>query len=248
MIDGRIDELVERIRGGHRMVALTGAGVSTESGIPDFRSAGGLWENTDPMRVASIQGFLDDPEGFYRFWREKFAALTHAEPNVAHRVLATLEGRHKLASVITQNIDGLHRKAGSQRVHEVHGSFQRARCLRCGTNYPISEVFEQSRRWEVPHCDMCGGLIKPDVVLFGEMLPDAFQLATRDVSQADTLLVLGSSLEVHPVAGLVPQAKASGASVVLVNRDEGPYDQLADLVVQGELGELMRAVESRLDH
>lgn len=246
MIDGRLDELAERLLEARRAVALTGAGVSTESGIPDFRSGSGLWQDVDPMSVASIRGFLEDPKGFYRFWREKFANLTTAEPNVTHRVLADLEGQGSLASVVTQNIDGLHRKAGQERVHEVHGSFQQARCLRCGASYPMSEVFEQVRRWEVPHCDACGGLLKPDVVLFGEALPPAFEEAARDVDQADALIVLGSSLEVYPVADLVPRARARGGRIILVNRDPGPYDAVADLVVHAELGHVMDELSTRL--
>jgi NAD-dependent deacetylase len=238
--------LVERLSSARRAVALTGAGVSTESGIPDFRSAGGLWEDHDPMRVASIQGFLQDPEGFYRFWTDKFAALVDAAPNVTHRVLVQMERSGRLTSVITQNIDGLHGRAGSRRVHEVHGTFERARCLGCGAVAPMAEVFAEARRSGVPLCRSCGGLLKPDVVLFGEMLPPAFEEGASDVSQADLLIVLGSSLEVYPVADLVPSAKAMGATVVLVNRDPGPYDQLADLAVHGELGEVMGAVAEAL--
>lgn len=238
--------LVEHLTGARRAVALTGAGVSTESGIPDFRSDGGLWEAHDPMRVASIEGFLRDPAGFYRFWADKFSALVEATPNVTHQVLADLEGRGHVASVVTQNIDGLHGRAGSQRVHEVHGTFQRARCLDCRAVYPMAEVFEEARRAGVPTCEACGGMLKPDVVLFGEMLPPAFQEGAADVAQADVLVVLGSSLEVYPVADLVPSAKAHGALVVLVNRDPGPYDHLADLAIHGELGRVMDDVAKRL--
>ncbi|MFW6067408.1 MAG: NAD-dependent protein deacylase [Myxococcota bacterium] len=246
MIDGRIDELVRRLTEARRAVALTGAGVSTESGIPDFRSSGGLWQGVDPMQVASIRGFLQDPKGFYRFWMDKFARLVTAQPNVTHHLLAGLERGGHLLSVVTQNIDGLHRKAGSERVHEVHGTFQRARCLQCATSYPLAEVFDRARRWEVPRCDVCGGLLKPDVVLFGEMLPPAFREGEGDVAQADVLVVLGSSLEVYPVADLVPQAKRAGARIVLVNRQPGPYDAIADLVIHGELGPVMEEVRSRL--
>ncbi|MFW6031660.1 MAG: SIR2 family NAD-dependent protein deacylase, partial [Myxococcota bacterium] len=165
---------------------------------------------------------------------------------VTHRVLADLERRGRLASVVTQNIDGLHRKAGQERVHEVHGSFQKARCLRCGASYPMTDVFDQVSRWEVPHCDACGGLLKPDVVLFGEALPPAFEEGAHDVDRADALIVLGSSLEVYPVADLVPRAKARGARVILVNRDPGPYDAVADLVVHEELGRVMDELSDRL--
>jgi NAD-dependent deacetylase len=244
--DAQLEALVDMLLGAQRAVALTGAGVSTESGIPDFRSAGGLWGQHDPMRVASIQGFLQDPQGFYRFWSDNLRGLVHAAPNVAHRVLVDLEAKQRLVSVITQNIDGLHSTAGSTRVHEVHGTFRRARCLRCATSYPIEDVFDEVRRGRVPQCDHCGGMVKPDVVLFGERLPPAFEEGAQDVAGADLLLVLGSSLEVYPVADLVPAAKASGARVVLVNREPGPFDHLGDLVVHGELGQVMGAVAKRL--
>ncbi len=251
--EAQIDEKVERLAAwlerARYAVALTGAGVSTESGIPDFRSPGsGLWARYDPTEVASLEGFLNNPKRFYEFWRERFAKLRDAEPNVTHRLLAALEAQGTLQAVITQNIDGLHRKAGSRRVWEVHGSYTRGVCVGCREAYPIEEVF---RRVEgggegVPRCDRCGGLLKPDVVLFGELLPPAFQEAELEIARCDLLLVLGSSLEVYPVAGLVPQAKRGGARVAIVNRDPTEFDAVADLVIHAELGPTMRKLAERL--
>lgn len=227
------------------VVGLTGAGVSTESGIPDFRSGGGLWAEADPEKVASIGGFLADPEGFYRFWGRKHPVFTDAQPNVAHRVLAELEARGLLHALITQNIDGLHFKAGSEKVLEVHGSLRTASCIACRRPEPIESVFEEATR-RAPTCMTCGGLVKPDVVLFGEMLPPAFEAGQKEVDRADLLLVFGSSLEVFPVADLVPRAKQVGSKIVLVNREPGAFAGIADLIVLGELGEAMHRLGREL--
>ncbi len=243
-----IEALAARLRGAERAVALTGAGVSTDSGIPDFRSASsGLWRHHDPMRVASVEGFRREPRAFYDFWGERFARLGEARPNVTHRVLAALERAGRLRAVITQNIDGLHTIAGSERVIEVHGSFRNARCIECGARYPTDAITERVARGRLPICDRCGGLVKPDVTLFGEELPPAFADAARLAREADLLLVLGSSLEVHPVAGLVPDASAAGAFVALINREESAYDDVADLVIHAELGPTMEALARALD-
>lgn len=243
---GDLETLARWVQATTNAVALTGAGVSTESGIPDFRGDSGLWQGVDPARVASIDGFLSDPEGFYRFWGDKFSALAEARPNVAHRVLAALEQRGHVKAVVTQNIDGLHQKAGSERVYEVHGTFQRGRCLGCGVPYGLDQMFAQQGSQPVPRCSACGQLLKPDVVLFGEMLPPAFQEGGGEVDGSELLLVLGSSLEVFPVADLVPRAKAAGARVVLLNRDPSAFDRQADLVVHGELGALMEELRRNL--
>jgi len=241
-----LDALERLLSGAKRIVALTGAGVSTESGIPDFRSANnGLWEEHDPMEIASIGGFHRDPRGFYAFWGERFGELREKRPNATHRLLAALEREGALTSVITQNIDGLHHAAGSERVLEVHGSYRRARCLGCRATTPLEDVVRRVASGEAPECS-CGALIKPDVVLFGEMLPPAFALAERYTRECDVMLVLGSSLTVHPVAGLVPLAHSSGAKVGIVNRDPGPYDELAEVTLHAELGASMTELAERL--
>ena len=217
-------------------VALTGAGVSTDSGIPDFRSpTSGLWAQYNPMEVASLGGFRSNPQRFYEFWRQRFARLADAQPNITHRVLAELEARGYLKCVITQNIDDLHRRAGSQRVLEVHGNYMRGLCLGCKRTYTIQEIFEKVERHRVPLCDDCKNLLKPDVVLFGELLTPDFDQALDEIAQSDLLIVLGTSLEVYPVAGLVPHAKSLGARLVIINRNETPFDSIADLVIRSEL-------------
>lgn len=244
----RTDELVRWLRQSERAIALTGAGVSTDSGIPDFRSArSGLWARHDPAKVASIDGFLNDPAGFYEFWGERFGRLADAEPNLAHRVLAQLEARGLVRAIVTQNIDGLHQRAGSVRVLEVHGGWRGARCLECGARYDTLRVIAERRPGEAPTCDLCAGLVKPDVVLFGEPLARDWDEAERLVDRCDLLIVLGSSLEVWPVAGLAPRARAAGARVAVVNRDPTPADPEADLVVHGELAEVAARIARDLD-
>ena len=246
---GDVAELAEWIENARHGIALTGAGVSTESGIPDFRSDAGLWAETDPQLVASIDGFLEDPVRFYRFWRDKFAGLAEAKPNAAHRLLAGLESRGRMHAVITQNIDGLHRRAGSHRVLEIHGTFRKAQCLECAYSEPIESVFARfdAGAHQAPTCVQCGAAkLKPAVVLFGESLPSLFAQAEAEVEQADLLLVMGTALEVHPVAGLVPRAKRSGCRVAIVNRDATALDDEADLVVRGELGQLSKELMNML--
>lgn len=246
-LENRLAQLARWIEQARYALALTGAGVSTESGIPDFRSPqSGLWQMVDPAQVASVSGFLKDPEGFYKFWTARFASLEHARPNITHHLLAELEEAGLLRGVITQNIDGLHRRAGSRRVFEVHGSYRRGICYDCHRVYPIEAIFEQVNLGTIPRCESCEGLLKPDVVLFGELLPEDFTQATQAVAQADLLIALGSSLEVYPVAELAPQAKSHGAHLVIVNREETPYDSIADLVIHAELGPAMRQLRELL--
>lgn len=242
-----LDEIIAHLRGASRAVALTGAGVSTESGIPDFRSDAGLWAEHDPMEVASISGFRKDPVGFYRFWSGKFGALAEASPNVSHNVLARLEQAGRLRSVVTQNIDGLHQRAGSEEVLEVHGTFQTVSCLECGRQESFSELVARFDQQTAPTCPECGGPVKPAVVLFGEMLPPVMQVAEHRVRDADMLIVMGSSLEVYPVAGLVPMAIRSGIPVAILNRDPGPFDRDARWVIHDDLKRSMGAIRSALD-
>ncbi|MDQ3033756.1 MAG: NAD-dependent deacylase [Myxococcota bacterium] len=246
--DDRIAELVRWMRESSRVVALTGAGVSTDSGIPDFRSPkSGLWARVDPMQVASIDGFHADPVAFYAFWRERFGSLAESEPNLTHRVLAQLESRGLLRAIVTQNIDGLHQRAGSVEVLEVHGTWRTARCLQCGAGDDTMRLLAELRPGERPTCAVCAGLVKPDVVLFGEPLARDFEKAERAIDRCDLLLAIGTSMEVWPVAGLAPRAHRAGARVVVINREETAIDDEADLVIHVELSAFAQRVARELD-
>lgn len=230
--------LAELIRGADHVVALTGAGVSVPSGIPDFRSPGtGLWEKVDPMKVAHIDAFTSDPQAFWRFYSQRFQSLSDKEPNRAHEALAELERAEMLEAVITQNIDQLHRRAGSQRVIEVHGTIASSSCLSCGARYPIEEVRGRHAADPegVPRCDL-GHPLKPDVVLFGELLPvQAFAEAERLAASADVMLCVGSSLEVYPVAGLPELTLAAGGKVAIITQGPTPLDRRATVKLDGDV-------------
>ena len=220
-------------------VVLTGAGVSTESGIPDFRSPTGIWADVDPYEVASIRAFRRDPERVWSFYRERIHLLRDAEPNAAHIALAELERRGLVQAVITQNIDTLHSRAGSHEVVEVHGSIRSARCLGCLWTEPADAVLAQLETSDVPLCPQCGEVLKPGVVMFGELLPtDAIDRATQLARGARLLVVVGSSLEVWPVAGLPLEAQA----FAIVNRGPTALDEQALLKVDGAAGETLAAV------
>ena len=235
----KIEQLRSWIAESKRMVFFGGAGVSTESGIPDFRSVDGLYHQKfdyPPETIISHSFFLKNPEYFYRFYREKMLPLGF-EPNVTHRVLARLEQEGHLAAVVTQNIDGLHQKAGSKCVYELHGSVYRNRCQRCGKQYPPEFIRDYKG---VPHCD-CGGLIKPEVVLYEEGLDEAcIDGAIRAISKADILIVGGTSLTVYPAAGLIRYY--GGSRLVLINRDETQYDSYANLIFRDPIGTVLSQV------
>jgi NAD-dependent deacetylase len=235
--------LAELIRERQPCVAFTGAGVSTESGIPDFRSAGGIWDEYDPAEVASIDGFRRDPARVWEFYARRLAVLDEAEPNDAHRALARLEEIGLVRAVVTQNVDGLHQRAGSREVVEVHGSVRGAVCLVCGRRESFERVLELL---PLPRC-ACGAVLKPGVVLFGELLPlDAFERASDLARGAKLLLVVGSSLEVHPAAGLPLETLLGGGSVAIVNRDPTPLDSRAAVRVGGSAGEALRETSALL--
>lgn len=234
--------LASLLRASRACVVLTGAGVSTASGIPDFRGDHGLWARDDAMRVASIAGFHADPRGFYDFWTDKLARLREAVPNDAHRVIARLEARGLVHTLVTQNVDGLHQAAGSRSPLEVHGNFHRARCLTCGARYDTATFLAELGPREAPTCTVCSGLVKPDVVLFGEALDASFEKAQAAVRACDLLIVVGTSLEVAPVSDLVPAAAERGAKVAIVNRDATAYDDDAALVLGGDLVVHLRAL------
>jgi NAD-dependent protein deacetylase/lipoamidase len=216
-------------------LVLTGAGVSTESGIPDFRSATGIWQQFDPYEVASIDAFRRDPERVWEFYNVRLDVLAEARPNAAHRALAELESRGLVEAIVTQNVDRLHAEAGSHDVIEVHGSIGTASCLSCGHR-------EEDVRTllPLPRCAACGAVLKPGVVMFGELLPaEAMDRATTLAREAALLLVVGTSLEVWPVAGLPEETLAHGGKIAIVNREPTPYDDRADLVVRGSAGKAL---------
>jgi len=239
------DRLAELIRSAGSVVALTGAGVSVPSGIPDFRSPGtGLWANVDPMEVAHISVWRREPERFWAFYGQRFAALEGKQPNGAHRALAELEAAGRLDAVITQNIDGLHAAAGSRDVIEVHGSIASASCLGCGARYPLADTRERAEADAdgVPRCE-CTRPLKPDVVLFGEMLDAAAMGRATDLAaRADLLLCVGSSLEVYPVAGLPEVTLEAGGQLAVVTRSSTPFDRFAAVRLDGDVEEELAAV------
>jgi NAD-dependent protein deacetylase/lipoamidase len=241
--------LAELIRSAGPVVALTGAGISVPSGIPDFRSPGtGLWENVDPMAVAHISVWRRDPARFWSFYGQRFALLDGKRPNGAHLALTELERRGLLAGVITQNIDGLHAAAGTADPVEVHGSVRTASCLRCGFRLPLAETRERlaADPEGVPRCD-CGAPLKPDVVLFGEFLPeDAMARAQTLAESAGLMLAIGSSLEVHPVAGLPGETLMRGGRLALVTMGPTPYDDVAEVKLSGDVVTELEAVLAAL--
>jgi len=219
-------------------VALTGAGVSTPSGIPDFRSPGkGLWKKADPFSVASIWGFIEQPQSFYDWLKPLAGLMKTARPNPAHHALAQLEALGKLNAIITQNIDGLHQSAGSQRVLEVHGHLRQATCIRCYHMVDAQPLFDKFiRDGAVPHCEICGGVMKPNAVLFGEMMPVGIMYeADQESKKCDVMLIAGSSLEVAPAADLPLVAKKNGAQLIIVNKSSTPLDGVAAVIIRDDV-------------
>jgi NAD-dependent deacetylase len=236
-------ELAALIRERQPCVVLTGAGISTESGIPDFRSPRGIWAQYDPMEYATIAAFRRDPVKVWEFYARRFDVLATAEPNAGHVALAELERRGLVKAVVTQNIDGLHARAGSQDVVEVHGSIRTASCLDCGERVALEEVVAALRAAPAPPCPRCGAILKPDVVMFGELLPtDAIDRAFGLARAARLLLVVGSSLEVYPVAALPEETVAAGGELAIVNRGPTPYDGLASIKIDGFAGKTLRSL------
>ena len=231
-----VAELAALIRAHQPCVVLTGAGISTESGIPDFRSPTGLWAQFDPLEYGSIESFRADPARVWDFYAPRFEALSRAEPNAGHLALAELERRGLVRAVVTQNIDRLHERAGSREVIEVHGSIRTSSCSACGGRYPLEEVLGLL---PVPACPDDGRVLKPDVVFFGELLPaDAIERAYALVHQAELVLVVGSTLEVYPVAELPLEAPR----FAIVNIGPTALDRRAALRVEGKAGEVLPAL------
>ena len=239
-----VDRLAELVRERRPCVVLTGAGVSTESGIPDFRSAEGIWERYDPAEVANIETLRRDPARVWEFYALRLEALEGAEPNDGHRALAELERQGWVRAVVTQNVDGLHQRAGSREVVEVHGSLREAECISCGVRVPMGDAVASL---PLPPCPECGEILKPGVVMFGEQLPaEAIQGAQALAAETGLLLVVGSSLEVHPVAALPGETLSAGGALAIVNRGSTPLDARAELVIDAPAGETLRGLAAAL--
>jgi NAD-dependent deacetylase len=215
--------------------------------VPDFRSPSGIWARFDPLEYGSIEAFRADPEKVWGFYAPRFSMLTGAEPNDAHRALAELERRGYVRAVVTQNIDLLHERAGSANVVEVHGSIRTSTCPGCGATYPLTEVLGLLDGGGAPVCARCGSIVKPDVVFFGELLPaGAMEQASALAREAKLLLVVGSTLEVHPVAGLPLETLDAGGALAIVNRGPTALDARATLKVEGSAGQILSAAAQRL--
>jgi len=242
-------DTVGRVRGwidsAERIVALTGAGISTDSGIPDFRGPQGVWtKNPSAEKLSTLQHYLADPEVRKTSWQMRVASPAWtAQPNAGHHALVGLERRGKLHALVTQNIDGLHLRAGhsSARVIEVHGTLHEVTCWGCGWRGPMQPVLERVRAGEEdPACDTCGGILKSATISFGQALePEVIERALRVAGEADLLLAIGTSLQVYPVANAVPLAREAGARVVIVNAQPTPYDDIADAVLREPIGQVL---------
>jgi NAD-dependent deacetylase len=236
------------IEASARVVALTGAGISTESGIPDFRGPQGVWtRNPRAEKLSNIHDYMSDPEVRKLAWKSRLDhPAWYAEPNAGHRALADLERRGKLHALVTQNIDGLHQRAGNSRarVIEVHGTMHEVVCMSCGRRGPMPPVLDRVRTGDDdPSCKQCGGILKSATISFGQpLVPDVINRAMRAAQEAELLLAIGTSLQVYPVAGTVPIAKAAGARVVIVNAEPTPFDDLVDAVLRNPIGEILPAL------
>ena len=238
----RIAELINR---AEYTIAFTGAGISTPSGIPDFRSEkSGMWQDNDPMMVASLFGFRQNPAHFFKWVYPLADCILRAEPNAAHRVLANLAESGRLNGIITQNIDMLHTRAGNSCVYELHGHLRTATCIHCFRSYDATPLLEKFLLDEkIPLCEDCNHVIKPDVILFGEQLPyEALRLAKQEARRCDLMIVIGSSLEVAPADELPALAKRNGAKLVIINMEATHVDTLADVVLHDDAAIVLPAV------
>lgn len=244
MFEQEIKKAAHLLQQAEYGVALTGAGISTPSGIPDFRSEGsGLWNEPHAMYIASLTGFRMDPEAFYQWIRPFAVHIMAAQPNPAHRALAHLEQTGKLKSVITQNIDMLHTRAGTQTVYELHGHLREATCIKCFTVYPAEDLIHEfltTPSQKALYCTKCKGVLKPNIILFNEALPArVLEAAERDARRCDVMLIAGSSLEVYPAADLPRRALNHGAKIILVNYEETAYDKYADVTIHGDVADVL---------
>jgi len=236
-----VRDAAELLSTARRGLAFTGAGISAESGIPTFRGDGGLWTKYDPVKVASIDYFMSDPSAYWKVSKDRGRVALAARPNPGHHALAALEAGGHLVAVATQNTDGLHQDSGSRRVIELHGSGRTVQCLDCGNREPRSEVQARLEVEMPPRCGVCGGIfLKPTVVLFGEPMPQAaVQEAFALAREADVMLVVGSSLVVYPAADIPVAAVRSGASLIVINAEPTPLDDLAAVVIRGKSGKVL---------
>jgi NAD-dependent deacetylase len=247
-LEQTIEQAAALIRRAQHLVALTGAGHSTPSGIPDFRSPdSGLWTKDNPMLVASIWAFRLNPKSFYRWIQPMIDHLLAAAPNPAHIALADLEAMGYLKAIITQNIDNLQQRAGSRRVLELHGHLREATCMRCYKQFAVDPALQDMvRQGRIPHCD-CGGVLKPNVILFGEQLPvQVYNQAVKEARRADLILVAGSSLTVTPAADIPFIAVESGAQAIIVNLEPTSLDPQADIVIHGDVADVLPQIVKAL--
>jgi len=245
-----VDQASEMLARARYVVAFTGAGISAASGIPTYRDTeDSLWRQYDPDKFANIDYFMRDPSLFWRFFQDvRYQVIRAAEPNPGHRTLAALERAGRLRAVVTQNIDGLHQEAGSREVIELHGNTRKIHCLRCQAEYTMDAVYAQLAEQLPPPCRACGGMLKPQVVFFGEALPEAaLSRAAREAQRCDLMLAIGSSLRVYPAAMVPLQAKQNGAGLIIINQAPTPADLEADLVLRQPSGEILPRLAAALD-
>ena len=245
MYSRKIKKASELIKNSNKTMVLTGAGISTESGIPDFRSPGtGLWENIDPMEVLSTTVLYNDPERFYKDGFNIILDMMDAEPNKAHNILVEMERKGFIHGIITQNIDNLHQKAGSKYVLEVHGNTRDASCMNCGNTLGTRELNYKVNNGEIPpKCHICGGILRPDVILFGDMLPEAFNTALKEVETSDLLIVIGSSLMVAPV-NYLPQI---AEKLIIINKGYTHLDNLCEVKIESGAGDTLEAILEEIE-
>lgn len=251
-LEQKIEQAANLISQSAYVVAFTGAGISTDSGIPDFRSPdSGIWNDVDQLRIASIYGFKQDPSGFYNWVRPLTETILNAEPNPAHDALVTLEQAGRLKAIITQNIDMLHTRAGNSPVYELHGHMRTGTCIHCFQKYDGKVIIEQFLEGgNIPKCDHCRkGIIKPDVILYGEQLPiRVFQAAQEATRQSDLMIVIGSSLEVAPASDIPVLAARTGAKIMIINLEPTPADDMADIVLHARAAEVLPQIVSKVGH
>lgn len=251
-IQEKVEQAVELVKNAENIVAFTGAGISTASGIPDFRSpSSGLWKQHDPMIVASLMGFRQNPQAFFDWVSPLLDTIQSAQPTKAHTALATLEKHGKLKAIITQNIDNLHQVAGNKTVYEIHGHIRTATCTHCFKKYDAAPLIEQLRNQQtLPYCNCQsrGSVIKPDVILFGEQLPkETVQEALKTLAKANLLIVVGSSLRVEPASYLPFTAINHGAKVIIINYEPTPVDHVANVVINDDVEKILPQIVGTLD-